>query len=121
MDPDVVNDPRYRDTLRDDLKWSDGEPLTAEDVAYTINRARDEEWLNHYSTVENLTEPPSPSAVLRIDAPVPGIISPLAFSPTGSPAMIALGIYLYGGGAADFVAREQPKWQKWMVGSFPTN
>ena len=29
----------------------DGEPLTAEDVAYTINRSRDEEWVNHYSTV----------------------------------------------------------------------
>ena len=36
--------------LRPDLKWSDGQPLTAEDVAYTINRSRDEEWLNHSST-----------------------------------------------------------------------
>ncbi len=30
-------------TLREGLEWSDGEPLTAEDVAYTINRSRDEE------------------------------------------------------------------------------
>lgn len=42
-------------TLRDGLEWSDGTPLTAEDVAYTINRARDEEWLNHTATVANLT------------------------------------------------------------------
>ena len=41
-------------TLREGLKWSDGEPLTAEDIAYTINRSRDEEWINHYSTVQNL-------------------------------------------------------------------
>ena len=42
-------------TLRDGLEWSDGQPLTAEDVAYTINRARKEEWLNHASTVAHLT------------------------------------------------------------------
>ena len=41
-------------TLREGLKWSDGEPLTAEDVAYTINRSRDEEWINHVSTTANL-------------------------------------------------------------------
>ena len=37
------------------MKWSDGQPLTAEDVAYTINRSREEEWLNHSSTTGNLT------------------------------------------------------------------
>ena len=36
-------------------KWSDGQPLTAEDVAYTINRAKKEEWLNYTSVVANLT------------------------------------------------------------------
>jgi peptide/nickel transport system substrate-binding protein len=41
--------------LREGLKWSDGTPLTAEDIAYTINRAREEEWLNYTSTVANLT------------------------------------------------------------------
>ena len=40
--------------LREGLQWSDGEPLTADDVAYTINRSRDEEWPNHYATVANL-------------------------------------------------------------------
>lgn len=41
-------------TLRDGLEWSDGTPLTAEDIAYTINRSRDEDWLNYTSTVANL-------------------------------------------------------------------
>ena len=27
--------------MRDDVTWSDGEPLTAEDVAYTFNRVLD--------------------------------------------------------------------------------
>ncbi len=42
-------------TMRPNLKWSDGQPLTAEDVAYTINRAKKEEWLNYTSVVANLT------------------------------------------------------------------
>jgi peptide/nickel transport system substrate-binding protein len=41
-------------TLREGLLWSDGTPLTAEDVAYTINRSRDEEWYNHFATTQNL-------------------------------------------------------------------
>ena len=40
--------------LREGLKWSDGQPLTADDVVYTINRSRDEEWINHVSTTANL-------------------------------------------------------------------
>ena len=39
-----------RTTSATGSKWSDGEPLTAEDIAYTINRRRDEEWLNYDST-----------------------------------------------------------------------
>jgi len=42
-------------TLRPNLKWSDGQPLTAEDVAYTVNRARKEQWLNYTSVIGNLT------------------------------------------------------------------
>jgi peptide/nickel transport system substrate-binding protein len=42
-------------TMRPNMKWSDGQPLTAEDVAYTINRAKKEEWLNYTSVVANLT------------------------------------------------------------------
>lgn len=45
---------RWTYTLRDGLEWSDGTPLTAEDVAYTINRSREEEWLNHSHITGNL-------------------------------------------------------------------
>src|SRR3954454_11715863 len=45
-------------TLREGLTWSDGQPLTADDVAYTVNRARKEQWLNYTSTVGNLTATP---------------------------------------------------------------
>ena len=41
-------------TLREGLEWSDGTPLTAEDVAYTVNRSRDEEWINHIAITANL-------------------------------------------------------------------
>ena len=45
----------YTYTLREGLKWSDGEPLTADDVAWTINTSRDQEWINHFATTQNLT------------------------------------------------------------------
>ena len=50
--------------LRDGLKWSDGKPLTAEDVAWTINTSRDE-WLNHSATTVNLdATAPDPTTVV---------------------------------------------------------
>ena len=60
-------------TLRPNLKWSDGQPLTSADVAYTINRARTEEWLNYTSTVGNITATaPNPrTVVLRSSVPDP--------------------------------------------------
>ena len=45
----------YTYKLRAGLKWSDGQPLTAEDVAFTINRGREEEWQNSSAWVQNLT------------------------------------------------------------------
>jgi peptide/nickel transport system substrate-binding protein len=51
--------------LRDGLKWSDGEPLTSEDIAWTVNTSRDEEWINHSATVVNLTATaPDPRTVV---------------------------------------------------------
>ena len=52
-------------TLRPNLKWSDGQPLTSADVAFTINRARKESWLNYTSTVPNITATtPDPRTVV---------------------------------------------------------
>ena len=51
--------------LRDGLKWSDGKPLTSEDIAWTVNTSRDEEWINHSATVVNLTATaPDPQTVV---------------------------------------------------------
>jgi len=44
----------YTYTLRGGLLWSDGEPLTAEDVAWNINTSRDQRWQNHTSATQNL-------------------------------------------------------------------
>jgi peptide/nickel transport system substrate-binding protein len=40
--------------MREGQKWSDGTPLTAEDVAWTVNTAREEEWINHSAVVAQL-------------------------------------------------------------------
>jgi peptide/nickel transport system substrate-binding protein len=51
--------------LRPNLRWSDGVPLTSEDVAYTINRARKEAWLNYTAFIGNLTaKAPNPRTVV---------------------------------------------------------
>jgi peptide/nickel transport system substrate-binding protein len=51
--------------MRPNAKWSDGKPLTSEDVAWTINTAREEEWLNHSAVVQNLTaEAPDPTTLI---------------------------------------------------------
>ena len=47
------------------MKWSDGEPMGAEDVKYTIDRANEEEWFNYTSTTKNLTaEIPDPDTLV---------------------------------------------------------
>lgn len=58
-------------TLREGLEWSDGTPFTAEDVAYTINRGRDEEWLNYTSTVQNLTAKAVDDTTVEVTSKVP--------------------------------------------------
>jgi peptide/nickel transport system substrate-binding protein len=64
--------------LRDDIKWSDGKPLTSEDVAYTFTRTRDEEWSNFSPFTEGFTEVTTPDAttvVIRTTEPDPRLPS----------------------------------------------
>ncbi|HET8967807.1 MAG TPA: ABC transporter substrate-binding protein [Gaiellaceae bacterium] len=61
----------YTYTLREGLEWSDGTPLTAEDVVWNITRARDEEWLNQYTTVQNLTAKAIDERTVEITSSVP--------------------------------------------------
>src|SRR3954449_1228186 len=48
--------------IRDDVKWTDGEPLTAADVAYTLNRILDggpeaATWGSYLTGVQKITAP----------------------------------------------------------------
>ncbi len=61
----------YTYHLRKDLKWSDGEPLTADDIAWTINTSRDQEWINHYATTQNLTATAIDASTVEITSSVP--------------------------------------------------
>ena len=63
----------YTYKLREGLKWSDGEPLTSEDVAWTINTARRQEWQNYTATIANITAttPDENTVVLRSSVPDP--------------------------------------------------
>ncbi len=61
----------YTYTLREGLKWSDGEPLTADDVAWTINTSRDQEWINHFATTGNLTATAVDDRTVEIVTSVP--------------------------------------------------
>ena len=61
----------YTYHLRDGLKWSDGVPLTAKDIAFTINRGRDESWLNYDSWVTNLTAKVIDDTTVEITSKVP--------------------------------------------------
>src|SRR5215210_3025100 len=57
--------------LRPGLKWSDGKPLTAEDIAWNINTSRDEEWINHSATTVNLDATAKDDTTLVIKTKVP--------------------------------------------------
>src|SRR5688500_15874309 len=58
-------------TLRDGLKCSDGQPLTAEDVAWNTNPWRGEEWINHSATTVNLDAEATDDTTLVIKSKVP--------------------------------------------------
>jgi peptide/nickel transport system substrate-binding protein len=61
----------YTYTLREGLKWSDGEPLTAADIAFTVNASRDQEWLNHSATTANLDATVIDDRTVKITSSVP--------------------------------------------------
>ena len=69
----VENEPglSYTYTLREGLLWSDGTPLTAEDIVWNINTARDQEWSNYISTVTNLTAEVVDERTLTVTSSVP--------------------------------------------------
>jgi peptide/nickel transport system substrate-binding protein len=61
----------YVYTLREGLTWSDGEPLTADDVVWNINTARDQGWDNMVSTVANIEAIAEDERTVRLVSSVP--------------------------------------------------
>jgi peptide/nickel transport system substrate-binding protein len=61
----------YTYKLREGLQWSDGEPLTADDVAFTINRSREEEWQNFSAYTKNLTAKVIDERTVEVTSSVP--------------------------------------------------
>ncbi len=61
----------YTYTLREGLLWSDGTPITAEDIAWNVNTSRDQEWANYISTVTNLTAEVVDDRTVTITSSVP--------------------------------------------------
>jgi peptide/nickel transport system substrate-binding protein len=72
----------YTYTLREGLLWSDGEPLTADDIAWNVNTGRDQEWDNMWSTVRNLEAAALDDRTLQITSSVP------------DPKLPGLGVYI---------------------------
>jgi peptide/nickel transport system substrate-binding protein len=61
----------YTYTLREDLKWSDGEPLTADDIVWNINTGRDQKWDNMISTVVNFDAVKIDDRTIEVTSSVP--------------------------------------------------
>jgi len=62
--------------LRAGLKWSDGEPLTARDVAYTFNRIRNGKYEqtnygNYVAAMTSVTAPDDRTVVIKVSKPTP--------------------------------------------------
>ncbi len=60
--------------IREGVKWSDGEPLTAADIAYTYNRILDGggealTWGSYLTSVETVTAPDAKTVVLQLSNP----------------------------------------------------
>jgi peptide/nickel transport system substrate-binding protein len=117
----------YTYTLREGLKWSDGQPLTAEDVAYTINRSREEEWLNYSSTTANITAtaPDERTVVLTSSVPDPKLptmdvyIVPKHIFEKQNAKQITKYQALEGVGSGPFVIRELKRGQFWRLEANP--
>ncbi len=61
----------YTYTLREGLLWSDGTPITSEDVVWNIETSVEQDWWNHVTTTENLTAVALDERTVEITSSVP--------------------------------------------------
>jgi hypothetical protein len=64
-------------------------------------------------TVERVGEQ---QALVRLAAPVPGMLSVFAWDEGDGKATAGVRAYLFSADAADYVRREEPAWQAWLQG-----
>src|SRR4051794_2772454 len=66
-------------TMRDGVKFSDGTPLTADDVAYSYNRIIDEKLNSAYKfeTTKSITATDPKTLVIKLKSPTPNLLASL--------------------------------------------
>ena len=70
--------------LRPGLKWSDGEPLTANDVVYTFNRVRNGKYEqtnygNYVAAITSVEATDDTTVVMKVDKPTPVMLHPYLY------------------------------------------
>jgi uncharacterized protein YndB with AHSA1/START domain len=89
-------------TLREALGLGDeGAPVDVRDVTGTVERVGERE------------------ALVRLTAPVPGMLSAFAHGDGDDRSTAGVRAYLFSPDAADYVRREQPAWQAWLDELYP--
>ncbi len=91
---DIVDDTTYVFTLRQGVKFHNGQDFTAEDVKYTIERILDPETgsprITQYSLVESVTVDNPYQVTITLSGPDATFLSTLASSPSG--AIVPVGV-----------------------------
>jgi peptide/nickel transport system substrate-binding protein len=119
----------YTYTLREGLLWSDGQPLTAADVEFTVNTSRDQEWFNHSSVTANLTATVIDDRTIEITSAVPDPKLPnmdvyiLPKHIWEGPAADDITAYdaLEGVGSGPFTLKEWKPGQEWTMVANPND
>ena len=118
----------YTYTLREGLEWSDGEPLTADDVAFTINTSRDQAWANHSSITANLDATVIDDRTVKITSSVPDpklpimdvyIVPEHVWGPVAEGDVTTYEA-LDGVGSGAFTLREWKSGQSWTMDANPS-
>ena len=86
-------------TLRDALGLGDeGATVEVRDTTGTVERVGERQ------------------ALVRLTAPVPGMLSVFTYGWAENKATAGVRAYLFSADAADYVRREEPAWQTWLQG-----
>jgi peptide/nickel transport system substrate-binding protein len=68
--------------IRDDITWSDGEPLTSEDVEYTYQRVLDEKQgccIDYIELIDTMETPDDTTLIIHTKKPFPQLVSAFVY------------------------------------------